>query len=75
MIKSFNQFLFEAEDRSAEPSKETWTEWNKLINMTPAQIKNFREDDGKDAGLTSKEAEANDIDSGKESAEMLIKMI
>lgn len=75
MIKSFDQFLFEAEDRSAEPSKDTWTEWNKLINMTPAQIKKFREDDGKDAGLTSKEADANGIDSGKESAEMLIKMI
>jgi len=73
--KSYKQFLLEAEDRSAEPSEETWKSWIELINMTPAQIKKFREDDGEDAGLTRKEADDSGIDSGKESAEMLIKMI
>jgi hypothetical protein len=71
-----NKSLYEAEERTAEADEDLWKSWKELINMTPAQIKKFREEEGKDAGLTQKEAEAaGGIDTGKESAEMLIKMI
>lgn len=76
-IMLFEQFVATLnEERTAEPDEDLWKSWKELINMTPAQIKKFREDEGKDAGLTQKEAEAaGGIDTGKESAEMLIKMI
>lgn len=76
LFEQFMSNLNEAEDRTAEPDEEVWKSWKELVNMTPAQIKQFRDGAGKDAGLTQKEAEkAGDIDTGKESAEMLIKMI
>lgn len=75
-FKTFEQFILEAEDRTAEPSEDLYKSWKELINMTPAQIKQFRESKhGQDAGLTQKQAKDAGIDTGKESAEMLIKMI
>jgi hypothetical protein len=76
LFVSFDQFILESEKREGVPSRELWESWNELINMTPAEIKKFRESKhGDDAGLTQAQAKKDGIDTGKESAEMLIKMI
>ena len=82
-FKSFKEFreeknaLLEKSDRrSAEPNEEVWKTWRKLINMSASELKNFMDsEDGKDAGMKQKDADKAGIDSGRESAHMLLKMI
>jgi hypothetical protein len=68
--------LFESESKNTTPNEETWKSWRKLINMTASELKNFYDsDEGKDAGMKQGAADAAGIDSGRESARMLMKMI
>jgi hypothetical protein len=54
---------------------ETYKKWRSLVNMTYSQIKSFyNSQEGKDAGLSAKEASEQGIDSGRESARWLLKM-
>lgn len=64
------------ESRTSSPDQEVWKKWRSLINMSAGEIQKFMEsEDGKDAGMKQSEADKAGIDSGKESARMLIKMI
>ena len=56
--------------------KETYTKWKKLVNMSKSELKDFYESkDGKEAGLSASEAKEEGIDSGRESARWIMKMI
>lgn len=68
--------LNEAESKNTTPDEETWKKWRKLINMSEKELKAFYDsDEGKDAGMKKGEADKAGIDSGRESARMLMKMI
>ena len=55
--------------------KETYAKWKSLVNMTPSALQKFmNSDEGKDAGLTKKEADSQGIKSGRESANWILKM-
>ena len=74
-MKNFEEFLFEAE-RTAKPDEEVWNKWNSLINMSVKELKAFMDsEDGKDAGMKKSDAKKAGINSGRESAGMLLKMI
>lgn len=72
-----NKILLEEKTppRNAAPDEEVWKTWRSLINMSVKELQNFLDSDGKDAGLTAAQAKAAKIDSGHESAAMLLKMI
>jgi DNA polymerase III sliding clamp (beta) subunit (PCNA family) len=56
--------------------KETYTKWKSLVNMSKSELKDFYESkDGKEAGLSASEAKEEGIDSGRESARWIMKMI
>jgi hypothetical protein len=56
--------------------EEIWKKWRSLVNMTASELQNFYDsENGKDAGMKQKEANKVGIDSGRESARMLLKMI
>ena len=82
-MKSFNDYkqekliaLEEAKDPNSSPDKEIWKTWRQLVNMTEKELKSFYDsEDGKDAGMKQGEADKAGIDSGRESARMLMKMI
>ena len=58
-----------------DEQEETYQKWKKLVNMTPSELKKFLDsEDGKVAGLTSKEADELGIDYGRESAKWILKM-
>lgn len=58
------------------PDEETWKSWRRLINMTEKELKDFYDsDEGKNAGMKKKDADKAGIDSGRESARWLMKMI
>lgn len=55
--------------------KETYDKWKSLVNMTYSELKKFYEsEEGKVAGLTTKQAKELDIKSGRESAKWIMKM-
>lgn len=57
-------------------SFETWAEWRTWINMTSAELKSFYDSTyGKQAGMKQKAAGKLGIDTGRESARWLMKMI
>jgi hypothetical protein len=72
-----NKTISEAkESRTSSPDEEVWKKWRSLINMSASEIQKFIDsEDGKDAGMKQSEADKAGIDSGRESARMLIKMI
>lgn len=81
-MKSFNEYkkeklaiLEESKDPNNSADESTWKKWNQLVNMTPKELKSFYDGDGKDAGMKQADANKAGIDSGKESARMLLKMI
>jgi len=84
-FKSFKEFseekklaILEAEkdSRTSGPDEEVWKKWRSLINMSAGELQKFYDsEDGSDAGLTQKEAKREGIDRGRESAQMLLKMI
>lgn len=54
---------------------ETYKKWRSLVNMSYGELKKFYESkEGKEAGLSSGEAKKQGIDSGRESARMVMKM-
>ena len=54
---------------------EIYTEWSKLVNMTKSELQKFYDsEDGKNAGLSKKEADEKGIHSGRESARWILKM-
>jgi hypothetical protein len=56
-------------------NKETYKKWRSLVNMSYGELKRFYESkEGKEAGLSSSEANKQGIDSGRESARMIMKM-
>jgi len=55
--------------------KETYDKWKSLVNMTYSELNKFYEsEEGKEAGLSSKEADDLGIKSGRESAKWIMKM-
>jgi hypothetical protein len=57
-------------------SFETWAEWRTWINMSGAELKSFYDSTlGKQAGMKQKAANKMGIDTGRESARWLMKMI
>jgi hypothetical protein len=61
---------------NTKPDESVWAKWRKLINMSAKELEEFyNSPDGKDAGMKQNEADKVGIDSGRESARMLIKMI
>jgi hypothetical protein len=79
-MKSFNEHKEEIEDllneSASEADEKTWKSWRKLINMSLKELKDFYDSsDGKDAGMKQSDANKAGIDSGRESARWLMKMI
>jgi len=58
-----------------DDKKKTYAKWKSLVNMSYGEIKKFYDSkEGKQAGLSSSEANKQGISSGRESARMLMKM-
>lgn len=58
-----------------EDKKKTYEKWKSLVNMSYSEIEKFyNSKEGKEAGLSSSEANAQGISSGRESARMIMKM-
>ena len=82
-MKSFSEYkqfkeaiLSEKNSSTDNPDENVWKSWRELINMSYKELKDFYDSDqGKDAGMKQKEADKEGIDSGRESARMLMKMI
>ena len=78
-MKSFAEYKkdnTEILSENALPDETTWKKWKDLVNMTQKEIQEFYDsEDGKDAGMTSKDAKSVGISSGRESAAWLLKMI
>ena len=79
-MKSFNEHKEEIEDflneSASEADEKAWKSWRKLINMSLKELKDFYDStDGKDAGMKQSDANKAGIDSGRESARWLMKMI
>jgi len=56
-------------------NKETYKKWKSLVNMSNSELEKFyNSQEGKDAGLSSKEASEQGISSGRESARWIMKM-
>lgn len=56
-------------------NKETYAKWKSLVNMSSSELERFyNSEEGKKAGLTSEQAKEQGIDSGRESARMILKM-
>lgn len=74
LFPSYQEFI--NEERSEKEKWDIWSEWKTWINMSASELKKFKEsEEGKKAGLTQKEADKQGIDSGRESASWLLKMI
>ena len=75
-LEKVEEPIVEKDAHKTSADEETWKSWRKLINMSLKELKAFYEsEDGKDAGLKQGEADKQGIDSGRESARMLMKMI
>lgn len=58
-----------------EEQKELHKKWKKLVNMTAKEIESFLDsDEGKEAGLSRKEASEQKIRMGRDSARAIIRM-
>jgi hypothetical protein len=76
-IKSYNTFINESVLKDSDSKYiKTWVKWNKLVNMTASEISDFYNSaEGKTAGLSKSKASKLGINSGRQSARMLMKMI
>ena len=85
-MKSFSEYRDEkkkillekdkSKNRGATPDEQVWKTWRSLINMTASELKAFYDsEEGADAGMKKSDADKAGIDSGRESARMLMKMI
>ena len=58
-----------------ESNKETYEKWKSLVNMSKSEVEKFyNSKEGKEAGLSTSEAKAEGISSGRESARWIMKM-
>ncbi len=74
--KLYEELLSEAEVKNTHPDEKVWKKWRSLVNMSASELEKFyNSDEGKDAGMKKGEADKIGIDSGRESARMLMKMI
>lgn len=56
--------------------RKIWRNWNRLVNMSAFELREFiSTKEGREAGLSRKEAKERGIRSGRDSARALIKMI
>lgn len=75
LIQNYDLFL-EKRTGKGKPRKETFERWKKLINMSSSEIKGFlSSENGKDAGLSKKQASQQGIHTGKQSAQWVIKLL
>jgi hypothetical protein len=66
---------FEQGGTITDKNKETYAKWKSLVNMSESELKVFYDsEEGKKAGLTQSKANKLGIDSGRESARMIMKM-
>lgn len=66
---------FYASPEGKKLDAETYIEWKRLVNMTKSELEKFyHSEEGLGAGLSRKEATKHGIDSGRESAEWIMKM-
>jgi hypothetical protein len=69
------QKAFYATDEGKKLDAETYAEWKRLVNMTKSELEDFyHSEEGLGAGLSRSEASKHGIDSGRESAEWIMKM-
>jgi hypothetical protein len=58
------------------PDDVVWEKWRRLVNMNPAELREFlRSPWGKVAGLSRQEAAAQGIKSGRDSASWILRMV
>jgi hypothetical protein len=70
-LKSYPKF----KEGGEVENKETYAKWKSLVNMSSSELDRFyNSEEGKVAGLTSEQAKEQGIDSGRESARMILKM-
>lgn len=75
IIESISNLLTESKSLTPEQSK-TYTKWKSLVNMSASELEKFlNSEEGKVAGLTKSEADAQGIKSGRESATWILKML
>jgi len=70
--------LLEAEKGASKslPDEKVWKKWRSLVNMDVKAISDYyNSEEGKTSGMKQKDADKIGIDTGRESAAMLIKMI
>ena len=73
-INNYNSDVRYADGGNVE-NKETYKKWKSLVNMSNSELEKFyNSQEGKDAGLSSKEASEQGISSGRESARWVMKM-
>ena len=66
---------FYASDEGKKLDAKTYAEWKRLVNMTKSELEDFyNSPEGKQAGLSKSEATKKGVDSGRESAEWIMKM-
>jgi len=67
---------FTREKNQIEENFETWAQWVTWINMSLSELKEFYDSpEGKQAGMKTSDASKMGIDTGRESARWLMKMI
>lgn len=77
-MNSFKKYILE---KLETPSisleqQEDYKKWNALVNMSYSELKDFYDsEEGQKSGLTAAEAKKEGIDSGRESARMIMKML
>jgi hypothetical protein len=54
--------------------KELYSEWKKLVNMSPGEIEDFLDEWGDVAGLSRAQAKKEGVRSGRDSARAIIRM-
>lgn len=60
---------------SSEDNTETYKKWKSLVNMSASELSKFlNTQEGKEAGLSKKQASSQGIKSGRESAKWILKM-
>lgn len=73
---SINEAKKSSKKNTSGASFEVWAQWRTWINMSLSELKNFYESGyGKQAGMKQSEAGKLGIDTGRESARWLMKMI
>jgi len=59
----------------SKSNKEIYSEWRRLVNMSPSELKDFLESSyGKKAGLSQREAKKQGIRRGRDSARAILRM-